>query len=175
MSRQRSNRNLNARSIRRGRRSVIVTLNVPWELNRFIPSTVSEPRLRLQQKRSRHIRIPLVVKKRGVLRRSIRILPRFNKQIPFPVSSFLRMGVVGGRRPPTLTHYSASRTLSAHRGLRPEIHRRRYVDRKSRRSRVSDGHLNSVRRDYGLLGANARGDVSTLGDAALVMRAVFGD
>lgn len=147
---------------RRRRRTVIVNISVPRELNYLIPSRIVEPRLRPQQRRYRHTRIPVVVRRRGLVKRSLMVTSSIYPSKLLPAVTQLR----GDR----LTHFSSAHVA---RYLAGEMNRRRYSERKSRRRAVSDGHLHSVRRDI-LLGSNTR-DVRQLGDAALVQRAVFGD
>lgn len=144
------------------RPSVIVNIKVPRALNRFIPAVVYEPPVRIQQDRYRHLRVPVAaITAGGVVGRRIRVIPRRVKRLS-PALSMFRSG--------RLTHMSSRRTA---RFLSFEGNRRRYKERKGRRGRVSDGHLSSLSRDFGLLSPNV-GSVEQLSDAALVSRAVFG-
>lgn len=139
-----------------------MSINVPRELNYLVPSRVYQRPVRLQQRRYRHVRVPVAVRNRALVRRTIQVGLLSSPSHFYPVVSQLRSGV--------LTHFSHRKTSSM---LAGERHVRRYKEKKNRRGRAFDGQLNSVRRDV-LLGSNTR-DVRKLGDAALVQRAVFGD
>lgn len=139
-----------------------MSINVPRELNHLVPSRVYQRPVRLQQRRYRHVRIPVAVRNRALVRRVIKVGLISSPSHFYPVVSQWRNGV--------LSHLSHRKTSSI---LARERHVRRYQEKKNRRGRAHDGQLNSVRRDV-LLGSNT-GDVRKLGDAALVQRAVFGD
>lgn len=151
------------RSRRTRRRRIAVTVDVPFDYRRRIPSIVRFREAPKYLAPRRTLRVGLRSPRRTVRRRVVVEVPQ---KMPVSQKGYLMY------RPGRLTIYNRKATENV---LRKETHRRRYKETKRRRGRYSTGQTGAVRRDrYGILGAavSRRRSGTSVDDAAMVARAL---
>lgn len=146
---------------RNATRPVTVSVLVPEAYAR-VPSVLDVPATFQRQRRARHIDVPLRRARGRLIRRTFRLnvfKPRYVRPAKIAITRNGRMRL-----------YSRRHTQ---RYLAREMHRPRNSEVKTRKRRLSDGHLDSIRSDRtGIVMANSRSDIRQIADAAMVARAL---